>query len=189
MCLELNFTLEKCPHMSKYDFWDGQEHPIEILLFSSFEVSQDMRVTNFKTRFLKNGSSEHLRTNVPDLGSSSTLLGYKSPSYDFSKKFKVLLGRCALFLIHIIGYPSVYFPHETNTFARITLQHDCIGIEIAQYFSKCLCVSSAIQIQESNKTTKSSPTSSSLNTLNTNYLFLKPERSKTRQAMRANMLL
>ena len=55
-----------------------------------------MRVTNFKTRFLKNGSSDHFGTNVPDLGSSSTLLGYKSPSYDFSKKFKVLLGRCAV---------------------------------------------------------------------------------------------
>ena len=94
MCLEFNFTPEKCPHMSRYDFWDGQEHPIDILLFSSFGMSQDMRVTNFKTRFLKNGSSEHLRTNVPDLGSSSILLGYKSPSYDFSKKFKVLLGRC-----------------------------------------------------------------------------------------------
>ena len=52
-----------------------------------------MRVTNFKTHFLKNGSSDHFGTNVPDLGSSSTLLGYKSPSYDFSKKFKVLLGR------------------------------------------------------------------------------------------------
>ena len=82
--------------MSRYDFWDGQEHPIDILLFSSFEVSKDMRVTNFKTRFLKNGSSDHFGTNVPDLGSSSILLGYKSPSYDFSKKFKVLLGRCAL---------------------------------------------------------------------------------------------
>ena len=55
-----------------------------------------MRVTNFKTRFLKNGSSDHFGTNVPDLGSSSILLGYKSPSYDFSKKFKVLLGRCEL---------------------------------------------------------------------------------------------
>ena len=81
--------------MSRYDFWDGQEHPIDILLFSSFGMSWDMRVTNFKTRFLKNGSSDHFGTNVPDLGSSSILLGYKSPSYDFSKKLKVLLGRCA----------------------------------------------------------------------------------------------
>ena len=56
-----------------------------------------MRVTNFKTRFLKNGSSDHFGINVPDLGSSSTLLGYKSPSYDFSKKFKVLLGRGVMF--------------------------------------------------------------------------------------------
>ena len=94
MCLEFNFTPEKCPHMSRNDLGDGQEHPIDILLFSSFGMQQDMRVTNFKTRFLKNGSSDHFGINVPDLGSSSTLLGYKSPSYDFSKKFKVLLGRC-----------------------------------------------------------------------------------------------
>ena len=70
-----------------------------------------MRVTNFKTRFLKNGSSDHFGTNVPDLVSSSILLGYKSPSYDFSKKFKVLLGRCDKLVanVHSISISNCIF--------------------------------------------------------------------------------
>ena len=82
--------------MLSYDIWNDQELPIDTLLSISFGIFQNMRVTNLKTHFLKNGPAKYLTTNVPDLGSSSILLGYKSPSYDFSKKFKVLLGRCAV---------------------------------------------------------------------------------------------
>ena len=76
--------------MSRYDLWNGQELPINIPLFISFGIYQNMRVTNLKTRFLKNGPAKYLKTNVPDLGSSSILWGYRSQSYHFFQKILVL---------------------------------------------------------------------------------------------------
>ena len=73
-----------------YDLWNGQELPINILLFISFGIFQDMRVTNLKTRFLKNGPAKYFATNVPNLLSISILWGHRSQSYTFFQKFSLL---------------------------------------------------------------------------------------------------
>ena len=76
--------------MLRYDIWNDQELPIDTLLSISFGIFQNMRVTNLKTHFLKNGPAKYLKTNVPDLGSSSILWGYRSQSYHFFQKILVL---------------------------------------------------------------------------------------------------
>ena len=88
-CWKFNSTLD-CPDMSRYDIQNGQELPNDILLFISFGIFQDMRVTNLKTRFLKNGPAKYFTTNVPHLLSISMLQGHRSQNYTFFQKFSLL---------------------------------------------------------------------------------------------------